>query len=98
MSALLDRTLETIREKREEFERRFGLRLVGVVGSVARGEERADSDIDIVYDIAGRPTLFDLSDAELELERALGHDVDLVDPKAMRPNARSYIERDLVLA
>lgn len=98
MTALLDRALEVIRARREEFERRFGLRLLGVVGSVARGEERADSDVDIVYDISGRPSLFDLSDAGYELELALGRAVDLVDPKAMRANARAFIERDLVRA
>lgn len=98
MSALLDRALQTIRINRGDFERRFGIRLVGIVGSVARGEERSDSDIDVVYDIAGRPTLFDLADAAFELEALLGRSIDLVDPKAMRPASRAYIERDLVLA
>ncbi len=98
MSALLDMTLTAIREKRDDIEARFGIRLLGVVGSVARGDEKPESDIDLVYDIAGRPTLFDLSNAAFELEKLLGRSIDLVDPKAMRPAARTYIERDLVLA
>ncbi|MEQ1932113.1 MAG: nucleotidyltransferase domain-containing protein [Parvularculaceae bacterium] len=98
MSKLLDLALETIRTRRQEFEERFGVRLIGVVGSVARGEERADSDVDIVYDISGRPTLFDLSEAAFELEDEFEREVDLVDPKSMRPNARAFIEKDLVVA
>lgn len=98
MSALLDATLATIRAKRADIEARFGIRLIGVVGSVARGEEKAGSDVDIVYDIAGKPTLFTLSHAQFELEDALGRAVDLVDPKSMRTDWRAFIERDLVIA
>ncbi len=98
MSKLLDAALETIRSRRADFEQRFGLRLIGVVGSVARGEERRDSDVDVVFDRAGNTTLFKLSRAEFELERALGRKVDLVNRAALRPNERAYIERDLVLA
>lgn len=98
MSDMLSRALETIRMHRADIEARYGVRLIGVVGSVARGEERPDSDVDVVYDITGRPTLFDLSDAQFELEQALGRSVDLVDPAALRPNARAFIERDLVSA
>jgi hypothetical protein len=95
---LLKKTIDVIRARRDDFERRFGIRLVGVVGSVARGEERPDSDVDVVYDISGRPTLFDLVDAMYELEEALGRQVELIDPKALRPKARAFIERDLVHA
>lgn len=97
-SALLDMALDIIRAKRADFEARFGLRLVGVVGSVARGEEREDSDVDLIFDISGSTTLFKLSHAQSELEAALGRRVDLVDRKALRPNVRAFIERDLVPA
>ncbi len=98
MSALLDKALAMIREKRAGIEQRYGIRLVGVVGSVARGEEKAESDIDIVFDLAGGTTLFKLADASFELEEAIGRAIDLVNREALRPNARAYIERDLVSA
>lgn len=98
MSDLLSRALETIRKHRDDIEARYGVRLVGVVGSVARGDERPESDIDMVFDVAGRPTLFDLSRAQFELEDELGRAVDLVNREALRPKARSFIERDLVPA
>lgn len=98
MSALLDAALEAIRAKRGDFEARYGIRLVGVVGSVARGEEKPESDVDIVFDVAGRPTLFDLVNASHDLEARLGREIDLVNREALRPSARAYLERDLVTA
>lgn len=98
MQTLLDTVLDVIRTRRDEIEARFGIRLLGVVGSVARGEERPDSDVDITYEVTGRPTLFKLASAQFELEDILGREVDLVSPTAMRQEARDYITRDLVLA
>lgn len=98
MQTLLESILETIRARRDEIEARYGIRLLGVVGSVARGEERPDSDVDITYKVTRGTTLFKLSDAEDELASAIGRSVDLVDRDGMRPAARAYIERDLVVA
>ena len=42
MTRLLDTVLEIIRARRDEVEARFGIRMLGVVGSVARGEEREE--------------------------------------------------------
>lgn len=99
MSDLLSRALETIRKHRDDIEARYGVRLVGVVGSVARGEERPESDIDIVFDMTeAGTTLFKLVRAQFDLAEALGRSVDLVDRAALRPERRAYMERDLVAA
>ncbi len=98
MSALLDRVLSTIRAKRAEIEARYGIRLLGVVGSVARGEEKPTSDIDIMFDQVGSTTLFKIIGAEHELEDFLGRKIDLVQREALRPDQRAFIERDLVTA
>ena len=94
-----DKVLTALRAKREEIERRYGLRMIGIVGSVARGEATEESDIDIVADITGRPTLFSLSRAERELEQAVGVGlpVEIVLREDMRPSGRELIERDLLL-
>jgi uncharacterized protein len=94
---LLARTLNTIRANRPAAETR-GVRLVGVVGSVARREAGPDSDVDVIYEVAGRPTLFDLGDIEMDLEEALGRTVDLIDLKTVKPRLRAGMERDLVRA
>ncbi|MDZ4759928.1 MAG: nucleotidyltransferase domain-containing protein [Alphaproteobacteria bacterium] len=98
MPALLDTVLQTIRERRDAIEARYGVRLVGVVGSVARGDERPDSDIDLIYEVTGRPSLFDLARVMGELEDALGRPIDLVDPSGMRPSGWQFMSKDLVTA
>jgi hypothetical protein len=90
--------LAKLREQRDHIEREYGLRLIGLVGSVARGEATETSDIDVMVDVTGRPTLFSLSRAERELESAvgLGLPVELVIGEGMRPSGRRLIERDLI--
>ena len=98
MTSLLDTVLETIRARRDEIEARYGIRLLGVVGSVARGEEREDSDVDVFAEKAGRPTLFTLADAQFLLEREIGRPIDLVLREELRPDALNYMARNLVVA
>ncbi len=93
MTRLLDTVLETIRARRDEIEARYGIRLLGVVGSVARGEERADSDVDIFAEISGRPTLFTLADAQFALQHDLGRSVDLVLREELRPAALALMTK-----
>ncbi len=98
MASLLDTVLETIRARRDDIEARYGIRLLGVVGSVARGEERPDSDVDILADITGRPTLFTLVDAQSALEEKIGRSIDLVLRQELRPAALAYMSESFVEA
>lgn len=55
----------------------YGIKNLGIFGSVARGEQRKQSDIDIYYE--GEPlSLFKLSDLKDKLEQTLNTPVDLV--------------------
>jgi predicted nucleotidyltransferase len=93
-----DKVVAKLREQREHVEREYGLRMIGLVGSVARGEATEDSDIDIIVDVSGRPTLFSLVEAESFLADAvgLGLPVEMVFRDGMRPSGRQLIERDLI--
>jgi predicted nucleotidyltransferase len=51
---------------------------VRLFGSVARGEERPDSDIDLLVDFGQNSSLFDLIRMTRELQELLGHPVDVV--------------------
>lgn len=74
-----------------------GIRLVGVVGSIARGEACAGSDVDILYDVAGTPSLMDAGEVQMDLQDALGCHVDVIARQGLRPERRAFIERDLVV-
>jgi predicted nucleotidyltransferase len=97
MSTLLERVVQTIRERGDAIEAEYGVRLTGIVGSVARGEERPDSDIDLVFEVTGYTTLFRLGGLAADLQDLFGRPVDLVDPRGMRKSGWELMSRDLVL-
>jgi predicted nucleotidyltransferase len=94
-AATLTEVLEVLRARRDEA-RALGIELVGVVGSMARGEAREDSDVDVIVHHLGGCSLFTLIDFEAVLKKDVGRSVDLVFSEAMRPERQQYIERDLV--
>lgn len=51
---------------------------VRVFGSVARGEDTPDSDIDLFVDLEPGATLFDLAELRLDMVELLGVEVDVV--------------------
>ena len=56
---------------------RYGISRLGIFGSVARGEQTSDSDVDVFFE--GKTVgLFALSHLKNELERLLGCSVDIV--------------------
>lgn len=94
-------TLDTVRSQIAATEpelRRRGVRHLAVFGSVARGEDRADSDIDIAVEIEeGRSfSLIRMEEARLLLEDALRRPVDLGEIESFRPNVRAAFERDRI--
>jgi predicted nucleotidyltransferase len=68
-----------------------GVHSVRVFGSVARGEQRPDSDIDLLVDLEPRRSLLDLIAFAQDLEEALGRHVDAVTERSLSPYLRDKI-------
>jgi hypothetical protein len=89
-------TLDTLRrEKRPEILRlaeMYGAHNVRIFGSVARGDNQDESDIDFLVEFDKGRTLFDLVRLRLDLQELLGATVEVVTPNSLR-----YI-RDRVVA
>ncbi|HEV7347433.1 nucleotidyltransferase family protein [Telluribacter sp.] len=66
-------------------------------GSRARGESHPESDFDILVELDGKLTLFELARIQLDIEDALGHRVDIVTSEGVRPRLKPYIEADKIL-
>lgn len=64
---------------------RHGAQQVRVFGSVARGEDRYDSDIDLLVTVRPGVGLFDLVEMQDELEAVLGVTVDVVSDGGLKP-------------
>ena len=67
-----------------------------IFGSVARGEDRPDSDVDLLADIPKGMGLFGLGRLTADLEAVIGAPVDLVPAGQLKPNVQQRVERDLV--
>lgn len=67
-----------------------------VFGSVARGEARPDSDLDLLVRYRRGISLFDVIDLRAALEAQTGRSVDLVAEDAIKPSLYRRIKADLV--
>ena len=76
--------------------RRLGVQSLALFGSVVRGTQRPDSDIDILVEFEGRATFDRYMELKFFLEELLGAPVDLVTHKALRPSLRPSIEREAI--
>ena len=68
-------------------------------GSYSRGEERPDSDIDLLvrFDEEAKISLFKYASIILTLEAAMGKDVDLVQEGSLLPFAAKTADEDKIL-
>lgn len=92
----LGRRLRRQRDKIVSLSRDRGISNVRVFGSVARGDERDDSDVDLVVDVGPHTGLFALAALRHELTTLLGAEVDLVPYQSLRPRVRDEVLRDAV--
>ena len=74
----------------------LGVKSLSIFGSVARGEERPDSDVDVLVEFKGRATFDKFMDTKFYLEEILNRKVDLVTPQAIKPRMKPFIMQDLI--
>jgi hypothetical protein len=75
---------------------RRGAHNVRVFGSVARGDQSYDSDIDFLVDFEPGRSLLDLTGLWLDLETVLGCKVDVVSSRGLKARLASEVMRDAV--
>jgi uncharacterized protein len=69
--------------------------MIGVFGSMARGEAKKRSDIDLLVRFSRRKSLLAMVRLERELSEALGRKVDLLTEAAISPYLRERILKEL---
>ena len=88
-----------LEEKREEILRlaaKHGASNVHIFGSVARGEARADSDVDFLVELESSRSLLDRVALIQDLEDLLGRKVDVATVKGLRDVWRDRILKEAV--
>lgn len=93
----LGEVITRLRQHAETLSRR-GIAALWVFGSVARGDARPDSDVDLLAEFGpgASKTLIGLASLRAEITEMLGVHADLVDRAAMHGAVRSAAERDAV--
>ena len=76
---------------------RHGASNVRVFGSVARGEDDAASDIDVLVDLEPGRSLFDLGGLLTDLKTLLERDVDVVTEKGLRSALRERVLQEAIV-
>ena len=87
-------TLETLRTRKQEIERLaslHGVHNIRVFGSVAREEDTAESDIDLLIDMEESSSLLDLVGFQQELEVMLNRPADVLTENGINPYLRDSI-------
>ena len=73
---------------------KYPLKSIALFGSYARGEQQADSDIDLLVDFT-QPVGMEIVDLAIELEEILGHRVDVITYNAVRNRLFHHIKDEL---
>jgi len=90
---------ETVREKREAIlhaAARHGATQIRLIGSVARGDARPDSDVDFLVKWRAGTSLLNHAALALELEALLGRKVDLASDGWVKSSIQESVYRDAV--
>ncbi len=88
--------LNRIKAHQADLRQTYHVESLALFGSASRDELRADSDIDVLVSFDGPTTFRGYFGLKEYLESLLGRKVDLVSDKALRPELRPNIEKDLV--
>lgn len=79
-----------------ELRRRYPIAYLGLFGSWVRGEQRPDSDLDILVEFDGPISLFGYVGLQEELAARLGMPVDLVQRRGLKPFIGARILAEVV--
>jgi len=93
------KTLNEIKVRTEPVFKKYPISYAGIFGSFARGEEKPESDVDIMIKLKPHSTfsLFDLIGVERELGKEVGRKVDLATEKSIGRYIRRSVFNELKL-
>ena len=87
--------LKILARDKPQLQKRFKVSKLALFGSFARGDQRADSDVDILVEVDPSIGLEFVTLAD-RIEKLLGTSVDLVSSRAVSSRAMEYIKTELI--
>ncbi|MBI1742537.1 nucleotidyltransferase family protein [Candidatus Acetothermia bacterium] len=92
-----DTKLQEVRDKILSVLLPVGIKRAALFGSIVRGEEKPESDVDILVEFREPIGLFALAGLRQELSEKLGRSVDLVTEGFLSRYIRPYVEQEKVI-
>ena len=86
--------IQTLEHESARLRKRFGVKSLGLFGSIARGDASPGSDVDILVEFDA-PSFDHYMDLKFYLEERLGRPVDLVLKGSLKPALRERILREV---
>jgi len=96
--SIKEEVLRYLRENKEYFKRKYGVKKIYLFGSVARGEDKETSDIDLMVEFNNFVTFRHFMGLKEDIEKRFKRKVDLATPDMIKPLLWKYINKDLVNA
>ncbi len=93
---LIRAELESKREEILKLAGRYGASNLRLFGSVARGDDNENSDVDILLLLEPGRSLLDHAALKIELETLLGRSVDIATEKGLKPKFRDRILHEAI--
>ncbi len=87
---------EDLRQQLPDLAEQFHVRSLGIFGSVARGEDRPESDLDLLVSFDSTPSLLSFLALERALSDRLGRKVDLVMRDALKPQIGQRVLAEVI--
>lgn len=79
-----------------EIRQRFGVKRLAVFGSIAYGNAKDVSDVDVLVEFEGPARFGPFMDLKFFLEDLLERKIDLATPNALHPRLRDRIQREAI--
>lgn len=92
----LDKIKDILNKHRDELKEKYKIAEIGIFGSYIRGEQKKESDIDILVEFSEPVSLLDLIGAENYIADLIGRKVDLVPREDIRPELKQVILDEVV--
>lgn len=90
--------VEQLQSQKKYLQETFGLTKIGLFGSVSRGDNRDNSDIDILFEIDNTKkfSMFQYLKLNKFLQENLHSPIDLVRESTIKEAVKPYIQKDII--
>jgi predicted nucleotidyltransferase len=91
----LERIEGILKKHRDKFKEKYYVKRIGIFGSLSKGEQTSENDLDILVEFDG-PIGWDIVELKDYLEDLIAKKIDLVNINALKPQLRENILNEVI--